>query len=105
MIADRKLHFTDITLRDGEQAVGVIFTRREKAQIATLLAGIGIPAVEAGFPALGPEEKACVRAVAEADIQVWRGEAPSEPLVYQPNPNLQTARGVYCYSARVIRSA
>ena len=80
MIADRNFHFTDVTLRDGEQAVGVIFTRREKAQIATLLASIGIPAVEAGFPALGLEEKACVRAVAEAEIQVWRGEAPPEPL-------------------------
>ena len=54
------IRFIDISLRDGEQAVGVIFSRREKAQIATLLASIGVPAVEAGFPALGPEEQACV---------------------------------------------
>lgn len=63
----------DTTLRDGEQAVGVVFTRWEKKQIATLLVEIGIPAIEAGFPALGPEEKECVRAIAEADIKVKGG--------------------------------
>lgn len=60
----------DTTLRDGEQAVGVIFTRWEKEQIATLLASIGITAIEAGYPILGPEEKACVKAVVDADIKV-----------------------------------
>ncbi len=62
------IRFLDTTLRDGEQAVGVIFTPWEKQQIATFLAEIGVPAIEAGFPALGPEEKACVKAVVEADI-------------------------------------
>ncbi len=62
----KKIHFMDITLRDGEQAVGVIFTRREKAQIANLLAGIGVEAIEAGFPALGVEEKSCVKGVMDA---------------------------------------
>ncbi len=49
------IRLLDITLRDGEQAVGVIFTRWEKERIAAHLAEVGIPAVEAGFPALGPE--------------------------------------------------
>ncbi|MBN2004415.1 MAG: homoaconitate hydratase [Anaerolineae bacterium] len=65
-MSGKKIRFMDITLRDGEQAVGVIFTRREKAQIANLLAGIGVEAIEAGFPALGSEEKACVKSVMEA---------------------------------------
>jgi homocitrate synthase NifV len=70
----------DTTLRDGEQAVGVIFTPREKAQIATLLGEIGIPAVEAGFPALGPEEKACIHAVVDADVVVKDGSGGETPL-------------------------
>jgi len=64
-----QIRLVDITLRDGEQAVGVVFTRFEKVQIASLLAGIGVEAVEVGFPALGPEEKECVQAVVEAGIK------------------------------------
>ncbi len=77
----KKIHFMDITLRDGEQAVGVIFTRREKAQIANLLAGIGVEAIEAGFPALGSEEKACVKAVMEAAPKLPSG-APLEVYAF-----------------------
>jgi homocitrate synthase NifV len=77
MAADLGIRFVDTTLRDGEQAVGVIFTRWEKKQIATLLAEIGVPAIEAGFPALGPEEKECVKAVADAEIRV---KGDGEPL-------------------------
>ena len=68
------IRLLDTTLRDGEQAVGVIFTPREKRGIARLLAAIGVPAVEAGFPALGPEEKACIHAVVDADLKTSHGE-------------------------------
>jgi homocitrate synthase NifV len=77
---NRDIRFTDVTLRDGEQAVGVIFTRREKRQIASLLAAIGVTTVEAGFPALGAEEKACVRAVVDADLKVRQNGQAGEPL-------------------------
>lgn len=80
MATESKIRFMDITLRDGEQAVGVIFTRREKEQIAALLAGIGVPAIEAGFPALGTEEKECVKAVMKANIKVRRDGRPVGPL-------------------------
>ena len=72
--ASTDLRLLDTTLRDGEQAVGVVFSPREKKHIATLLAAIGIPALEAGFPALGPEEKACIRAVVDAQIATRAGE-------------------------------
>jgi homocitrate synthase NifV len=72
--ASTDIRLLDTTLRDGEQAVGVIFTPREKKQISTLLAAIGIPAVEAGFPALGPEEKACIRAVVDSNITLKNGD-------------------------------
>ena len=75
MLSEPKIRLLDTTLRDGEQAVGVIFTRWEKERIAGLLAELGVPAIEAGFPALGPEEKECVRAVANANLKV-KGDGP-----------------------------
>lgn len=72
--ASTDIRLLDTTLRDGEQAVGVIFSPREKKQISSLLAAIGIPAVEAGFPALGPEEKACIRAVVDSQITLANGD-------------------------------
>jgi homocitrate synthase NifV len=80
MTTPATIQFMDTTLRDGEQAVGVIFTRHEKEQIAALLAGIGVPLVEAGFPALGAEERACVKAVVEAGLQVRRNGSAPQPL-------------------------
>ena len=75
MLSEPKIRLLDTTLRDGEQAVGVIFTRWEKERIAGLLAELGVPAIEAGFPALGPEEKECVRTVANANLKV-KGDGP-----------------------------
>ncbi|MFQ6111884.1 MAG: homoaconitate hydratase, partial [Nitrospinota bacterium] len=73
-----EIRLLDTTLRDGEQAVGVVFSRWEKEQIAALLAEIGIPTIEAGFPALGREEKECIRAVMEADLRVGGDGRPLE---------------------------
>ncbi|MCS7178690.1 MAG: homoaconitate hydratase [Anaerolineae bacterium] len=76
------IHLMDITLRDGEQAVGVIFSRWEKIQIASHLAHMGIPALEAGFPALGPEEKEAIRAIVEAGLQVGESQQPLEVYAF-----------------------
>lgn len=54
----------DTTLRDGEQAAGVCFSARDKIEIASRLAAMGVDVIEAGFPAASPAEAEAVAAVA-----------------------------------------
>ncbi len=54
---------SDTTLRDGEQQAGLAFGALEKACLAKLLAAAGVDAIEAGTPAMGPEEQKILRQV------------------------------------------
>jgi 2-isopropylmalate synthase len=54
----------DTTLRDGEQAAGVCFSRRDKIEIAERLDAMRVDVIEAGFPAASPAEEDAVAAVA-----------------------------------------
>ena len=40
----------DTTLRDGEQSPGASMNLDEKIRIATMLEGMGVDVIEAGFP-------------------------------------------------------
>ena len=62
-MSDRVTVF-DTTLRDGEQAAGVLFAERDKLDIAERLAAMRVDVIEAGFPAASPTEFRSVHAVA-----------------------------------------
>ena len=48
----KQIKFHDITLRDGEQQTGVIFTKDDKVRIAEGLAEAGVHRIEAGMPVI-----------------------------------------------------
>jgi methanogen homocitrate synthase len=58
----------DVTLRDGEQTPGVAFSCEEKSEIARTLDAVGVEVIEAGFPAVSPNEKQCVSAIAKLGL-------------------------------------
>jgi isopropylmalate/homocitrate/citramalate synthase len=58
----------DVTLRDGEQQAGVVFTASEKLRIAERLADAGVHRIEAGLPAVSPEDEKAVRMIVEAGL-------------------------------------
>ncbi len=62
------IEICDVTLRDGEQTPGVSFSCEEKTEIAGRLDTIGIEVIEAGFPAVSPYEKQCVKTIANMGL-------------------------------------
>ena len=61
-----KKYLVDTTLRDGEQAPGVMFSSKDKMEIARMLDRLGIDEVEVGTPAMGRHEQEDIYAIANA---------------------------------------
>ncbi len=60
----QEVYIVDSTLRDGEQAPGVVFNLQEKVTIAKLLDRLGVYQIEAGIPIMGEVEQAAIKAIA-----------------------------------------
>jgi isopropylmalate/homocitrate/citramalate synthase len=69
----KTVRFYDTTLRDGEQAIGVVFTAEEKYQIACQLAELGVGRIESGFPRVSDEDTEAVRRILDAGLssEIW----------------------------------
>ena len=61
-----KVH--DITLRDGEQQAGIIFTKDDKIRIAEKLSEIGVQRIEAGMPAVSANDEAAIKEITKRNL-------------------------------------
>ena len=62
------IEICDVTLRDGEQTPGVLFTKEQKLTVASELDSMGIEVIEAGFPVVSENEKETVKAIANQGL-------------------------------------
>jgi isopropylmalate/homocitrate/citramalate synthase len=63
-----KVRVHDVTLRDGEQQAGVIFTKDDKVRIAEKLSEVGVHRIEAGMPAVSPRDRAAIEEIVKRDL-------------------------------------
>jgi len=70
---NRTAGFYDTTLRDGEQAVGVVFSPEDKLELAKCIDALGVGRIEAGFPRVSDEDREAIIAVAKAGLnaEIW----------------------------------
>lgn len=59
----KKIEFHDVTLRDGEQQAAVVFDVDDKLRIAERLAEAGIQRIEAGMPAVSPQDEKAIKEI------------------------------------------
>jgi isopropylmalate/homocitrate/citramalate synthase len=64
----KNIKFHDVTLRDGEQQTGVIFTKEDKIRIAEGLAAAGVHRIEAGMPVVSPSDTAAIKDIVKRNL-------------------------------------
>jgi isopropylmalate/homocitrate/citramalate synthase len=64
----KQIKFHDITLRDGEQQTGVIFTKDDKIRIAEALAEVGVHRIEAGMPVVSPSDTSAIKEIVKRNL-------------------------------------
>ena len=65
---DKNIKIHDVTLRDGEQQTGVIFTKDDKIRIAEALAEAGVHRIEAGMPVVSPSDNEAIKEIVKRDL-------------------------------------
>ena len=70
----------DVTLRDGEQQAGVLFSHDDKIAIAEALAELGVDRIEGGMVAVSEEDRRTLKQLVERDLgpEIW-GVVRSRP--------------------------
>ena len=63
-----RVRIFDTTLRDGEQTPGVSFPPEKKLEIAQMLDGLGVDAIEAGFPVISEGEAEAARLISSQGL-------------------------------------
>ncbi len=58
----------DATLRDGEQTPGVVFTVDDKVEIAKMLDTVGVERIEAGMPAVSPQDAEAITKISKLGL-------------------------------------
>jgi len=66
---NRKIRIFDTTLRDGEQTPGVTISPNQKIEIAKKLDGLGVDAIEAGFPVVSPGEVEAIKKICKLGLK------------------------------------
>jgi isopropylmalate/homocitrate/citramalate synthase len=64
----KSIQIHDITLRDGEQQTGVIFTKDDKIRVAEGLAEAGVHRIEAGMPVVSPSDTAAIKEIVNRNL-------------------------------------
>ncbi len=64
-----KVEIHDATLRDGEQTPGVVFSIDDKIKIATKLDELGVERIEAGMPAVSPQDAEAIKEISKLGLK------------------------------------
>ena len=72
----KKIKFHDVTLRDGEQQAGLLFSMDQKIALADKMAELGMHRIEAGMPAVSPQDQKAIIEIAK------RYHGPNDPEIF-----------------------
>ena len=69
LILPPKVQIHDATLRDGEQTPGVVFSVEDKIEIAQKMDEIGVERIEAGMPAVSPQDAEAIKEISKLGLK------------------------------------
>jgi len=87
----KQVSIHDTTLRDGEQAPGVVFRTEEKLRIAHMLEDMGVHRIEGGYASVSDEDAASLTRIAK---EIKKGEVSSFSRARQDDIDLAIKCGV-----------